>query len=121
MLLQMAGFRLFLWLTVLYYFLSPNLKFTSLMIFLIHLLLFQIAVSRVWGRQLSHAQFLGAILLLNRPGVGGQNTITEWTPLLPGSPCTRFALPAARELQLSMSEIGEKERNYSFESYADLE
>ena len=41
-------------------------------------------------------------------------------PPSPGVPCTRFALPAARELQLSMPEIGEKERNYLLKSYTDL-
>ena len=48
------------------------------------------------------------ILLLNGPS------------LLPGTPCTRFALPAARELWPSMSDTGVKERNYLFKSYTDL-
>ena len=43
------------------------------------------------------------ILLPNRPTLG-----------LHPPPCTRFALPAAREKHLSMPEIGEKERDYLF-------
>ena len=40
--------------------------------------------------------------------------------LLQGSPQpTRFSLPEER--RLSMPEIGEKERNYLFKSYTDLE
>ena len=41
-------------------------------------------------------------------------------PLFLGSPCSRLALTTARELQLSMPEIGEKERNYLFKSFTDL-
>ena len=57
---------------------------------------------------------------------GGEEwyTITEWThPCAPGvpQPHTRFALSAAREGRLSMPEIDEKERNYLFKSYTDLE
>ena len=39
-----------------------------------------------------------------------------------GSPRpTRFTLPVPEERRLSMPEIGEKERNYLFKSYTDLE
>ena len=60
---------------------------------------------------------------LGAPGGGGeeQDSVTQWALPLPGSPYTRFALPAARELWLSMPEFGEKERNYLFKSYTDLE
>ena len=61
------------------------------------------------------------LLLQNRPGVG-QDTVTEACPLPPGVPVTVDSLHAARELELwlSMSEFGEKERNYLFKSYTDL-
>ena len=56
---------------------------------------------------------------------GGANDILlpKGPPLfLWGSPPpTRFTLPASRERCLSMPEIGEKERNYLFKSYTDLE
>ena len=65
-------------------------------------------------------------MLQNRLGVGGvgeQYTITDRT--LPFSlgvpPPTMFALPAPEERYLSMPETGEKERNYLFKSYTDLE
>ena len=43
-------------------------------------------------------------------------------PLCSGGPppCTRFALPAARERCLSMPEIGEKERDYLFKELYKL-
>ena len=55
------------------------------------------------------------VLLQNRPveGAGAKYCYRMDIPL-PGSPCTRFPLPSARKLWLSMSEIGEKERNYLF-------
>ena len=55
--------------------------------------------------------------------VGEGYTITERTPLsfwgrphLLGSPC-----PPPEERRLSMPDTGEKERNYLFKSYTDLE
>ena len=60
------------------------------------------------------------MIFLDWPQAKGMHNVIEWTPLLLGVPCTRFTLPTARELYLSMSEIGEKERNYLFESYTDL-
>ena len=56
-------------------------------------------------------------------GGGGQYTIAKKTPLslwgplhLLGSPC-----PPPEDRHLSMPETGEKERNYLFKSYTDLE
>ena len=60
-------------------------------------------------------------MLQNGPvGAGGIKYYYQMDPILPGSPCTRFALPATSELWLSVSEISEKERNYLFKSYTDL-
>ena len=66
---------------------------------------------------------LFSILLQNRQG-GSQYTIMERTPLslwgsppyLLGPPC-----PLPEERRLLMPETGEKERNYLFKSYTDLE
>ena len=70
---------------------------------------------------------LNLIVLQNRPnGRGGGWTIYYYQKDLPflsggpshllGSPC-----PLLEERCLSMPEIGEKERNYLFKSYTDLE
>ena len=53
-------------------------------------------------------------------GEGGSILLRNEPLLLPGSPCTRFTLPASRELQLSVPGIGEKGRNYLLKSYTDL-
>ena len=60
-------------------------------------------------------------MLQNGPvEVGNDILLPNGPPLLLGSPCIKFTLPAARKLQLSMPEIGEKERNYLFKSYTNL-
>ena len=60
------------------------------------------------------------MIFFDWPPEKGSHNVTKWMPLSPGVPCTRFALPAARKLSLSMSEFGEKERNYLFKSHIDL-
>ena len=51
---------------------------------------------------------------------GGDILLPNVPLLLSGSPCTGFILPTTRELNLSMPEIGEKERKYLFKKLYGL-
>ena len=69
--------------------------------------------------------FISKLLLQNRPGVVHDKLLQKGSPLsLSGVPHTHLLgskcpLPEGR--CLSMPETGEKERNYLFKSYTDLE
>ena len=64
------------------------------------------------------------MLLQKRLGGGEQYNVMEWTlPFFLGVGADLLGLPSPspEERQLSMAETGEKERNYLFKSYTDLE
>ena len=78
-------------------------------------------------KNVADIEYIKIQLLQNRPGGGEGYTINKMTPpsssggsslppRLLGSLC-----PLPEERCLSMPEIGEKERNYSFKIYTDLE
>ena len=64
-----------------------------------------------------------AMLLQNRWGRVELYTIMERTPIISGGAPwpTRFTFPISREKTSLNAETGEKERNYLFKSYIDLE
>ena len=82
--------------------------------------------NRIWTLEHESPTSVSHLVTEQTWGRGEQYTITDiLLPFLSGGPPlpppTRFTLLAARERHLSMLDIGEKERNYLFKSYADLE